>query len=171
MQSYSTNVNKPFQFRFQRRSWEINWLKGSFVLDDQPQSDLERVPAMGISYYIALDRKVTFNTLVNGRSFAREVDSINRICEELGIPTSYDFLDMSAEAASFGVDPGLPAVQPKWFSCAEGLKWVDSLYAYIDEHPNSLENRAAVLEDLDEFKLVLNNAKRRKVNWHLRIDY
>lgn len=126
---------------------------------------------MGISYYIALDRKVAFDTLVSGRSFAREADAIRRICLKLGISTPNDFLDLSAAAASFGVDPSLRAAQPKWFSCVEGLTWVNSLYKYVDEHPSSLNHRAAVLEDLDEFKLVLGNARRRKAKWHLCIDH
>ncbi len=126
---------------------------------------------MASGYYIALDRKVAFDTFVSGKAFAREVESITKLCAKLAIPEPHDLLDMTADAASLGVDPGLAAAQRKWFPASEGLDWVATLYEHIDEHPRSLKDRAAVLEELDEFKLVFEGAKRRRARWHFRIDY
>jgi len=66
--------------------------------------------------------------------------------------------------------PKAKGAKEKRFNASEGLKWVRAVYEYIDSHPRSVKARARVLEDLEEFEVVLSNADRIKANWHFEMD-
>jgi len=44
------------------------------------------------------------------------------------------------------------------------------IYDYIDTHPRCADQRAAIQEDLEEYKDVLTRAQRIKAKWHFEID-
>jgi len=59
---------------------------------------------MASGHYIALDRKVAFDTFVSGKAFAKELIAITKLCEKLAIAKPSDLVDISADAAALGVD-------------------------------------------------------------------
>jgi len=127
---------------------------------------------MGVAYYIVLDKKKPgFDTSVNGKAVAREVEAISKITKTLKLPDINEFASFAALGAEFGADPDSPAAKEKWFDAEEGLRWVRAVYEYIDTHPRSAGERARVLEDLEEYESVLAKAAKIKAKWHFAMDF
>ena len=126
---------------------------------------------MGVAYFIVLDKKKPgFDTSVNGKAVAREVDAISKVTTKLKLPDINVLTSFAALAAQFGADPSSEGAKEKWFEAEEGLEWVRAVYEYIDTHPRSAENRARVLEDLEEYEAVLSKAAKIKAKWHFEMD-
>ncbi len=126
---------------------------------------------MGVAFFIVLNKKRPgFDTFVNGKAIAQEAEAISKIAKRLKIEDIYDLVSHAAAAKELGIDPKAEGAKEKWFSADEGLEWVRALYEYIDTHPRSLKNRALTLEELDEYEIVLTNAKRIKAKWHFEMD-
>jgi hypothetical protein len=126
---------------------------------------------MGVAYFIVLNKKNPgFNVYVSGRALGRELRAIARITKKLKLPNINDLTSFANLAVSFGANPKPDGAKHRWFDASEGLHWIDALYEYIDAHKRSVEQRAAVLEDLDEYKLVLTQAQTIKAKWHFEMD-
>jgi hypothetical protein len=86
-----------------------------------------------------------FDTSVNGKAVAREAKAIAKIAKKLKLPGIDDLASFAELAREFGVDAELEGAKEKWFEAEEGLRWVRSVYEYIDAHPESVKNGAQVL--------------------------
>jgi len=126
---------------------------------------------VGVAYYIVLDKKKPgFDTFVNGKAVAREMEAISKITKKLKLPDISDLTSFAALAAEFGVDPDSEGAKEKWFDADEGLRWVRAVYEYVDTHPRSVGNRPGVLEDLEDYETVLTQAAKLKAKWHFAMD-
>ncbi|MBM4256015.1 MAG: hypothetical protein FJ147_08975 [Deltaproteobacteria bacterium] len=126
---------------------------------------------MSVAYFIVLDNENPgFDTFVNGKSLAKEAQSLSAICERLGLPRFDDFLSVDpGEWDEEGADdPG--AFSHSWYSADEGLSLVTALRDYITQHPTTVKKAKSVLADLSEYVEVFAAAKKIGAKWHLEID-
>ena len=127
---------------------------------------------MGVAYFIVLDKKKPgFDNSVNGKAVARHVKAISKITKKLKLPDINELASFADLAAEFGADPDAEGAKEKWFDAEEGLRWVRAVYEYIDTHQRSAEDRARVLEDLEEYESVLTKAAKIKAKWHFAMDF
>lgn len=128
---------------------------------------------MSVAWYIVLEREIPgFDHAVNGKALAKAGDQLEALAKDNKLPTLISFFSISPdELAGFAADHGVAleqqASQEKWFSAEDGLNTINAL---LDaKHIRKLDVR--VVSDLQEFKTVLETAKRNGVGWHLAVDY
>jgi hypothetical protein len=136
---------------------------------------------MSAAFYIVLDRETPgFNTTVNGKFLAKDADRIDRVSKAIGIPSLSDFICFSPGSAesiveNSGKSPNemetaeLP--QQRWFDAQAGLDFIEKIAAFIDENPTIVKNTKGVLDDLEEYKVVLQKAKSIGARWNLQVDF
>jgi hypothetical protein len=126
---------------------------------------------MGSAYFIVLERKIDgLNTEMDGKSLAKNIESLDEAAHQLGVRPLSEFFSMAAEqAAEFmageGIDTGefdLPPLQQ--FSAQEGIKTVRALLS----HPQGSAERVA--QDLRECERILSAAAESGIGWHFEID-
>lgn len=129
---------------------------------------------MSVAYYIVLDNEEPgFETFVNGKFLAHDVENLDAICERLGIRAFGDFLAMSEDDISdmLGEDVELPEYEgEQWFDAREGIALVNALVAHIKANPGDVDNSSGVLEDLAEYAEVFQKAEGIGAKWHLNLD-
>jgi hypothetical protein len=112
-----------------------------------------------------------FSHSVDGKALAKARVQLDLLAKEKSLPTLMSFFSMSPEeAAGFAADHGVSLEQPppqKWFFADDGLKTVNGLLDGADKRKLG----ARVIADLQEFKAVLEAAKRNGVGWHLAVDF
>ena len=127
---------------------------------------------MSVAWYVVLERDISgFDHTLNGKAVANVADLLDSVAKEKGLPTLMSFFSISSdELAGFPSDHGVSLKQPppeKWFSADEGLKTINGLLDYAENQKLD----ARVVTDLQEFKNVLETAKRNSVAWHLAVDF
>lgn len=131
---------------------------------------------MSLAYYIVLDNDDPgFDTFVNGKALAHAVEELDIICAQAGLRKVDDFMGQSAEELADLLDedvelPDGEASDAVWFDPEEGIALFDALGKAIKAHPETLRTPDAVLEDLAEYRDVLEKAKAIGARWHLAID-
>lgn len=132
---------------------------------------------MSVAYYVVLDRDDPgFDTFVNGKAVAQALDDLNALCYGLELPTLESFMGQSMEEIEdlLGEDIDLPDGddgEPKWFDPADGIALIDALVSAIQQTATPMPAAAAVLDDLEAFKTVLEQARTIKAQWHLALDF
>jgi len=127
---------------------------------------------LSVAWYVILERDIPgFDHTLNGKAVAKVADLLDSVAKEKGLPTLMSFFSISPdELAGFASDHGVSLKQPppeKWFSADEGLKTINGLLDYAENQ--NLDAR--VVTDLQEFKNILETAKRNGVTWHLAVDF
>ncbi len=129
---------------------------------------------MGVAYYIVLDNEEPgFETFVNGKYLAHDVNKIDVICRQLGLRKIDDYVAMSEDEILdiMGGEIELPEGEgEKWFTADEGMIFVTSLSAHIKKNPMDVKNSKGVLDNLSEYAELLCKAKVIGAKWHLNID-
>lgn len=131
---------------------------------------------MSLAYYIVLDNEAPgFDTFVNGKAVAHATEALDGVCDALGLPPLDKFLGESLEDLGdmLGIELELPeraSREALWFDPGEGIVLVDALIAHLQAHPDALASTGDVLEDLAEYRAVLNQARGIGAKWHLAID-
>jgi hypothetical protein len=129
---------------------------------------------MSVAYYIVLDNTDPgFDTFVNGKFIANEIEKIDAICEKLGIQKLDDFMTMSEDDISdmLGEDIELPESEGgQWFSAEEGIAFVKALILHINTNPKDVKNAEDVLRDLAEYAVIFEKIKNIGAKWHLSLD-
>lgn len=152
---------------------------------------------MSLAYFIVLKpAPADFDPYVNGKALAHTADELDALATDLNVQTLSSFCSADPEsAAAFDVPQEVIATLPpeQWFQPADGLKTVRVLLGAADQiHrllPAPPEEPAAaapgrrsrgrrarphplrVISDLEEFERVLAEAERRKLLWHLAVDF
>jgi hypothetical protein len=136
---------------------------------------------MSAAFFIVLDKENPgFNTMVNGKFLAQDSKGLEKIAKALGIRELEDYVSYSPDEArammeDLGSDPEeierteLPEQQ--WFDAQEGLDLVAKLTGHIRANPKALKNAKGVLADLQEYKGVLEKAKKIGARWNLQVDF
>lgn len=132
---------------------------------------------MSLACYLVLDRDDPgFDTFVNGKAVAHALDDLEALCCGLGLPTLESFMGQSIDAIEhlLGEDIDLPEGddgEAQWFDPAEGIALIDAIASAIQQSATPLPSAAAVLDDLGEFKAVLEQARTINARWHLAMDF
>jgi hypothetical protein len=127
---------------------------------------------LSVAWYIVLERETRgFDHIINGKAVAKAGDQLASLAMEKGLPTLMNFFSASPEElVGFAGDHGVSLNQPprqKWFSADDGLKTINGLIDGAEKRKLD----ARVIDDLREFKTVLEIAKQNGVAWHLAIDF
>lgn len=131
---------------------------------------------MSVAYYVVLDiEEPGFDTFVSGKAVARASEELDALCHRTGLQTLDSFMGQSMDDFEdlLGEDIELPDGddgQAKWFEPAEGIALIESIVSAIKQSVTSVPSADAVLEDLEEYKAVLEQALKIKAKWHLALD-
>ncbi len=134
---------------------------------------------MSVAYYIVLNAEEPgFDTFVNGKAVAHAADELEALCSQNGLQTLDSFMGQSIDdiADLLGEDIELEdgedpeSGQAKWFEPSEGLAVISAIMTAIEGNPDALNDPQAVLEDLAEYKAVLERAQAIEAQWHLALD-
>ncbi len=129
---------------------------------------------MSVAYYIVLDiEEPDFDTFVNGKQLAQNLEDLDAVCKKLGIQTFENYVTMSEDdlADMLGDDVELPEGEgEQWFEAKEGIAWVAALSAHIRAHPSDVQDSEGVLDELAEYAEVFEKAGNIGAKWHLNLD-
>ena len=129
---------------------------------------------MSLAYYIVLNNdEPGFDEFVNGKAVAHAAEVLDALCERLGLPYLDSFMGQSLIELEelLGENLHLPegeGISEQWYEPHEGIALVDALIAHARQHPQALAE--AVLNDLHEYRAVLQQALGIGAKWHLAID-
>lgn len=133
--------------------------------------------SMSVAYYIVLDKSdIDFDSFVNGKSLARAWDALSPTVKKLGLRDIEDFVSCDPEELAdiledLGAGDSVEVPEEQWFEPTEGLEWILKLSEYLQKNPKALQNSADVLSDLNEYKEVLEAAKKMNARWHFSVDF
>ncbi|MFZ6655342.1 hypothetical protein [Undibacterium sp. TJN19] len=131
---------------------------------------------MSVAYYIVLDSdEANFDSFVDGKAVAHAIEDLNAICEHTGLPILESFVGQSIDDLEdmLGEDIELPegeSGEHVWHTAEAGITYIDALMAAIRNSQHDLAALDDVLEDLQEYKNVLEQAKEADMKWHLALD-
>ena len=120
-----------------------------------------------------------YDIFVNGRSLARNEDSLERLALHLGVRPLIEFFSADENSMALLIEEGagnqdllrrLPP--PQWYSAGEGLKTVHALVEEIEHEPQQLGSEGQnVLSELMEYAQVLAKTESRGLRWHLAVSW
>ncbi len=147
---------------------------------------------MSVAYYIVLDTEEQgFDTFVNGKAVAHAADELDALCSQNGLQTLDSFMGQSMDEFADmlgegdddddeeGEDESGESLESdergvrgdeKWFAPSDGLTAINAIIAAIERNPSALSDPDAVLEDLEEYKAVLERAQAIEAQWLLALD-
>jgi hypothetical protein len=135
---------------------------------------------MAASMYIVVEGEDPgFDIYVNGRSLARNEDTLEKLALGLGVRPLIEFFSADENSMSLLIEEGagnrellrrLPA--PQWYAPEDGLVTVRALVEALADEPGLLGNESApVLSELREYQQVLEKSESRKMRWHLAVSW
>lgn len=125
---------------------------------------------MSTAYYIALDRDVDFDTFVNGKGIAEVLEPLSAFCKEHGLKTIEDYYSMDVGEFLDEVEsPDNSNTNVEWYDANEGIQWIDEMVGLLStEHTEFRVEH--LIEELKEYKQVLERAQKAGAKWHLELD-
>jgi hypothetical protein len=134
-----------------------------------------------MAFFIVLDRENPgFDTMVNGKFLAKDAEQLEKITDSLGLRALEAYVSYSPEEArammeDMEVDPdeieGIKLPERVWYDPQEGLDWIAKVGANVRANPSGVKNAEGVLEDLDEYRSVLEQAKGIGARWNLQVEF
>jgi len=121
---------------------------------------------MSTAYFIVLDSDDPgFDAFVDGKLLTRELDIVNGVADSLGLKhlEDYAFQDLS--------EFGGPEMELEWFAADEGIGWVSAILSDLRDQPASGTDMAGVIDDLEDYLRVFEEAHKRGLKWHLELDF
>lgn len=131
---------------------------------------------MSLAYYIVLDNdEPGFETFVNGKAVAHSAEELDALCGHLGLPIFESFMGQSLDDLEdlLGDDLDLPEGEDgdaKWFEPRDGISMIAPLISHLKNHPDVFPSAGDVLEDLEEYRTLLEQADGIGAKWHLAMD-
>jgi hypothetical protein len=127
---------------------------------------------MSLAYFITVNHAdPSFDTFVNGKFVAREVETLNQLALQLEVTPFDGFLSLDESLAEeFDIDASNAPVNV-WFTAEQGLETIDALIKHLEQHPKAVKNVKGILGDLQEYQTVLNQVKAKGLRWHFEIDF
>lgn len=124
---------------------------------------------MSLAYFITVNPDQTdFDTFVNGKAVAKQVEAVNDLAKQLGVTPLDDFLAMSEGVAEeFDIDADVDL----WFKPEAGLQTIEALIEHLEQNPSAVKNAKGVLEDLREYQTILEQIKAKELEWRFEIDF
>src|SRR4051812_1361352 len=109
---------------------------------------------MGAAYYIVLEKEINgLDTMIDGNSLCRQIDSLDSAARELGVRPLSEFVSMDADALAdiLGDDAaGIEVPPEKQFSAKDGLATITALLSRPEAQP--------ALQDLKDCERILTAA-------------
>jgi hypothetical protein len=126
---------------------------------------------MGVAYYIVLDNKAPgFDTFVNGKAIARSREALYAITKKLGLKGIDDLTSFGELDDQFDVPEELREKETPWFEPSEGIEWISAIRRHIESNRSSVKQPDRVLEELNEYARVLQQAAKVGAKWHFQMD-
>jgi hypothetical protein len=127
---------------------------------------------MSLAWYIVLEREIPgLDRTVDGKAVAKAAERLDAIAAKKKARTLMSFFSAAdSELADFAADHDVASPKAgaeQWFAASDGLKTVNCLL----EAASKKDFDARVFEDLQQFKVTLEAAKRNGLRWHLAIDF
>lgn len=135
---------------------------------------------VSVALYIVLEnRQADFDPFVNGKALSHAEKDLARVAEKLGVKPLMSFFSAAPEEVEAfltdeSIDPetiGMKLQALEWFAASEGLDTIRALLRYLQQNPGAVKDSATAVGDLKEFERVLTEAEKRKLRWHLAVDY
>jgi hypothetical protein len=134
---------------------------------------------MGSSFYPVLERDIEGlepELEVSGKALARNMDTLELICQQAGVRSLMDFYSEStdetaehlAEELDESLAEALDGIPLVWFEPAEGLATVRALRSALLQRTDDWVE--AMRDDLDALERVLVRAQTAGTRFRLRID-
>ncbi len=121
---------------------------------------------MSTAYFIVLDDDDPgFDAVVDGKMLTKHLNAVNEVAKHLGLKSfeDYAFQDLS--------EFGGPDMKPQWFDATEGVDWASAIIRSLRKEPKSIPDTKAVIEDLEDYIRVFEEARMRGLKWHLELDF
>lgn len=150
---------------------------------------------MGAAFFIVLNQEAPgFDTMVNGKCLSQDAKRLEKIAKSLGVRPLEEYVSYSPEEvkdmmremmlADMGIDPdeieemelpdeikAMELPDLKWYDPQEGLDWVSKVSEHVRTDSSSVRNPSGVLADLEEYRVVLEQAKQIGALWNLQVDF
>jgi hypothetical protein len=120
-----------------------------------------------------------YDIFVNGRALARCEDALERLSLRLGVRPLIEFFSADENSMALLIEEGggnpelmkmLPP--PQWYAADDGIATVAALIAALREEPQQLGSEGQlVLEELEEYAVVLAKTQERGMRWHLAVSW
>ena len=135
---------------------------------------------MAAAMYIVVEGEDPgFNIYVNGRALARHEAAIERIALQLNIKPLIEFFSADEISMALLIEEGagnpdllkkLPP--PQWYRGEDGLPTVLALIEALENDPQQLGTEGViVVEELNEYAVVLRKIAERNLRWHLAVSW
>ena len=119
---------------------------------------------MGVAHYVVLEKAIDgLNTLMDGKSLSRHIESLDAAARQLGVRPLSGFFSMPPEdLAEFVEDTDIELPPLQQFSAQDGLTTIRALLPQPEAQ--------LALEDLKACERILQAAADHGVGWHFQID-
>ena len=135
---------------------------------------------MAAAMYIVVEGEDPgFNIYVNGRALARHESAVEKLALSLRVRPLLEFFSADESSMALLIEEGagnpdllkrLPP--PQWYRGEEGLPTVSALIDALERDPQQLGTEgASVLEELQEYQVVLRKTAERGLRWHLAVSW
>lgn len=129
------------------------------------------------AFYIVLQEKIPGVDAVGleGRALSRHSAKMESLAKAGGVTPLLKFFSATeTELDALLEDHVIPnqaasEVKEAWFPAREGLRTVDTLLKVLSAQ--SAPENSTLVQELMEFRRVLESAETQNVRWHLGIDY
>ena len=121
---------------------------------------------MSTAYFVVLNSDDPgFDSFVDGKMLTHRLEAVNAVASQLGLKAfeDYAFQDLS--------EYGGPDLDVQWFDADEGMNWAGSLRRHLLDNPGAIADADAVVQDLDDYFRVFEEAGKRALKWHLELDF
>jgi len=121
---------------------------------------------MSVAYFVVFNcDDPGFDSFVDGKMLTHRLEEVNAIATRLDLKAfeDYAFQDLS--------EYGGPDMEVQWFDAQEGMQWISSIRRHLDDNPGAIKDADAVVEDLDDYFQVFEEAEKRGLKWHLELDF
>ncbi|MBF7075067.1 hypothetical protein ISG33_16820 [Glaciecola sp. MH2013] len=145
---------------------------------------------MSTAYFIIINDDIEYDTYVSGKNIAKYAGQLNQFCASHGLRTVdfflyqdfSDFLDEDLGDSEHEGDEDdqyaqsdqniadAPEDEQVWFDPQQGLDWLDSLRTKLNSEQPAFSSQA-LLDELQEYREVLEKTRKAGAMWHLEMDF
>lgn len=121
---------------------------------------------MSTAYFVVLNNEDPgFDSFVDGKMLTHRLEAVNALATQLGLKAfeDYAYQDLS--------EYGGPDMDVQWFDADEGMNWAGSVRRHLHDNPGAIADADAVIQDLDDYFRVFEEAGKRGLKWHLELDF
>lgn len=123
-----------------------------------------------------------WGTKIGGAILSMNLDELEKVCRKARVKELYSFYRMTRDECIYEIDgePDDPSsydekelnvlYSDEWYSPEEGLITISCMLDYVLDNGSEFERVGELLEDLHDFKSVLEEARANGIRWHLSHD-